>query len=156
VEQRGVPLTPRGRDRYDRCLAAAQEQPADDAFADFPDTVAALVGEELAYFRFARSAGTTAAQLAAFDLDDARDRARALAAGVLTAQPIRYEDFLPVSAAGIFRSNLDGAKDETYAEASSREVFERHLGCKLVSSDALYARQQSDSLASVTGADPGT
>jgi uncharacterized glyoxalase superfamily metalloenzyme YdcJ len=156
VEQRGVALTPRGREHYDRCLAAAQEQPAYDAFADFPDTVAALVGEELAYFRFARSAGTTAAQLAAFDLDDARDRARALAAGVLTAQPIRYEDFLPVSAAGIFRSNLDGAKDETYTEASSREVFERHLGCTLVSSDALYARQQSDSLASVTGADPGT
>ena len=153
VEQRGVALTRRGRERYDQCLAAAREQPAADPFADFPDTTEALVEAELAYFRFERRAGTTAGQLTPFDLGSARGRAAALAAGVLTAQPVRYEDFLPVSAAGIFRSNLDGARDETYAAASSPDEFETYLGCTLLSSDELYARQQSDSLAALTETD---
>jgi hypothetical protein len=41
------------------------------------------------------------------------------------AQPITYEDFLPVSAAGIFQSNLG---DETHTRShgnASREAFER-------------------------------
>lgn len=159
VEQRGVALTGSGRRLYDRCLAMQQKRVGDsteESFAGFPDTARELIAADLAWFRFARAEGATSGQLAAFDLDHPRGRADALAAGLLIARPIRYEDFLPVSAAGIFRSNLDGTKDETYAATSSREAFEHHLGRALLSSDALYARQQSDSLAVVRGdvADP--
>ena len=35
--------------------------------------------------------------------------------GLVEAQPITYEDFLPVSAAGIFQSNLGGAQNDAYA-----------------------------------------
>ena len=47
--------------------------------------------------------------------------------------PVTYEDFLPVSAAGIFRSNLDAKSgDVGAAGASSQEVFEAALGRRVV------------------------
>ena len=47
----------------------------------------------------------------------------------LTVEPLVYEDFLPVSAAGIFASNLgtDDAKHE-YNESSNQSLFEKDLG----------------------------
>ena len=43
--------------------------------------------------------------------------------GRLTAHPIVYEDFLPESAAGIFRSNLDGRGTTRHLqEAAPRDV----------------------------------
>lgn len=76
VEARGVALTPKGRERYDAAMAAAD--PA-AVWADyFPRTDAEIAEAGLAYYR----AGDP-------------------------STPIVYEDFLPASAAGIFRSNLD-------------------------------------------------
>ncbi|GEK51782.1 hypothetical protein HVE01_25030 [Vreelandella venusta] len=37
--------------------------------------------------------------------------------GIVEAQPIIYEDFLPVSAAGIFQLNLGGAERENPSKA---------------------------------------
>jgi uncharacterized glyoxalase superfamily metalloenzyme YdcJ len=76
VEARGVALTPRGRERYDAAMAAAD--PAAVWSRYFPSTDAEMAAEGLAYYR----SGDPSA-------------------------PIVYEDFLPASAAGIFRSNLD-------------------------------------------------
>ncbi|KBZ68821.1 hypothetical protein K875_01378 [Mycobacterium [tuberculosis] TKK-01-0051] len=76
VEARGVALTPKGRERYDAAMAAAD--PA-AVWADyFPRTDAEMAAAGLAYYR-----------------------------GGDPSAPIVYEDFLPASAAGIFRSNLD-------------------------------------------------
>ncbi|MCK8646264.1 2-oxoadipate dioxygenase/decarboxylase [Mycobacterium colombiense] len=76
VEARGVALTPKGRERYDAAIAAAD--PA-AVWADyFPRTDAEMAAAGLAYYR-----------------------------GGDPSAPIVYEDFLPASAAGIFRSNLD-------------------------------------------------
>lgn len=76
VEARGVALTPKGRERYDAAMAAAD--PA-AVWADyFPRTDAEMPAAGLAYYR-----------------------------GGDPSAPIVYEDFLPASAAGIFRSNLD-------------------------------------------------
>lgn len=76
VEARGVALTPKGRERYDAAMAAAD--PA-AVWADyFPRTDAEMADAGLAYYR-----------------------------GGDPSAPIVYEDFLPASAAGIFRSNLD-------------------------------------------------
>jgi uncharacterized glyoxalase superfamily metalloenzyme YdcJ len=89
VEARGVALTPRGRERYDAAMArlVGEANPARVWRHYFPSTDKEMVAEELGYYR-----------------------------GGDPAAPIVYEDFLPASAAGIFRSNLDrdtraGCKD---------------------------------------------
>ena len=76
VEARGVALTPKGRERYDAAMAAAD--PASVWHQYFPPTDAEMAAQGLAYYR-----------------------------GGDPSQPVVYEDFLPASAAGIFRSNLD-------------------------------------------------
>ncbi|MEE4278730.1 MAG: VOC family protein [Halieaceae bacterium] len=155
VEQRGAALTAAGRALYDRCLETARQMAKDrpyaealeEAFADFPDDLPALVEADLVYCRFALSAEDQTVKF-----DTAQDRAQALRAGRLRAEPIRYEDFLPVSAAGIFRSNLGDAEDESYAAASSREDFERVLGRSLRQSQNIYAEQQAVSLRAIAPA----
>jgi uncharacterized glyoxalase superfamily metalloenzyme YdcJ len=92
VEARGVALTPAGRDRYDAAMAAADEiaatgvpwqQAAESIWPQhFPETDRELADQKLAYYR-----------------------------GGDPTQPIVYEDFLPRSAAGIFRSNIDTDAD---------------------------------------------
>ncbi len=52
---------------------------------------------------------------------------------------ITYEDFLPVSAAGIFQSNLAGEAQREYAGASSQADFEAALGRAVIDPFALYA-----------------
>lgn len=80
VEARGVALTPRGRARYDAAMArlVGEADPARVWGDYFPSTDEEMAAQRLAYYR----RGDPAA-------------------------PIVYEDFLPASAAGIFRSNLD-------------------------------------------------
>ena len=78
VEARGVALTPKGRERYDAAMAHRRSDPARVWSHHFPSTDAQMAAQGLAYYR----------------------------GGDLSA-PIVYEDFLPGSAAGIFRSNLD-------------------------------------------------
>jgi uncharacterized glyoxalase superfamily metalloenzyme YdcJ len=80
VEARGVALTPRGRKRYDAAMAAlvGQHNPAQVWSQYFPSTDKEMAADGLAYYR----RGDPSA-------------------------PIVYEDFLPTSAAGICRSNLD-------------------------------------------------
>ena len=45
----------------------------------------------------------------------------------MQADPITYEDFLPVSAAGIFRSNLGSEEQRNYSANEARAAFERDL-----------------------------
>ncbi|WP_025737728.1 2-oxoadipate dioxygenase/decarboxylase [Mycobacterium genavense] len=80
VEARGLALTPRGRARYDAAMArlVGEADPARVWNEYFPSTDEEMAAAGLAYYR-----------------------------GGDPAAPIVYEDFLPASAAGIFRSNLD-------------------------------------------------
>jgi len=58
---------------------------------------------------------------------------------VRNGAPITYEDFLPVSAAGIFQSNLAGEAPRAYGEASSQAEFEAALGRPTIDPFDLYA-----------------
>ncbi|MDF3009158.1 MAG: hypothetical protein K0R86_3025 [Enterobacter kobei] len=58
--------------------------------------------------------------------------------GWITAQPIIYEDFLPVSAAGIFQSNLGNETQQRRHGNASREAFEQALGCAVLDEFTLY------------------
>jgi uncharacterized glyoxalase superfamily metalloenzyme YdcJ len=112
VEQRGIALTPSGRDLYDRMLAEVDARTA--AGADRPEAAREVwrhflprTDEDLA----CRGLGFFTYRVARPDRrgDEAdADLAGLVQAEVLTPEPIVYEDFLPRSAAGIFRSNLDG------------------------------------------------
>jgi uncharacterized glyoxalase superfamily metalloenzyme YdcJ len=107
VEARGVALTPKGRDRYDAAMArlSANDDPADVWSQYFPATDGEMATQGLAYYR---------------DGDPAK--------------PVVYEDFLPASAAGIFRSNLDRdaetddvADDSGYSMEWMAEAIGRHI-----------------------------
>ena len=154
VEQRGIALTRKGRQRYDALLARAREQAPGqryedrltEVFTEFPDDLDTLRAEGLAFFRYALTDdGLRHADPSAADLDiDAL-----LARGLVQANPITYEDFLPVSAAGIFRSNLGSAEQRNYSANEARAAFERDLGCAVHDEIALYEAAQAESLARV-------
>ncbi|MBC2667644.1 2-oxoadipate dioxygenase/decarboxylase family protein [Novosphingobium piscinae] len=130
VEQRGAALTPAGRARYDACLAALREEGAapEAAFAAFPDDFAALHAAGLAYARYVPTGRA----------GPAASLAEALARGLITAEPITYEDFLPVSAAGIFRSNLAEADQANATAVSSQAELEAAIGRPILDPFALY------------------
>lgn len=157
IEQRGAALTAMGRALYDRLLAEAQaEAPlaTDGAhavafnaaltrrFAVFPDDLEALRTEKLAFFRYFPDATARAGEPASSaSLDDL------LRAGALRAESILYEDFLPVSAAGIFRSNLGDQRAEESIARADRRAFEAALGAPVLDELALYEEAETRSLA---------
>jgi uncharacterized glyoxalase superfamily metalloenzyme YdcJ len=155
VEQRGVALTPKGRALYDQLLNDGRKQAAgldNDAhqavmngvFAAFPDSDQAMRREGLAYFHYYLSATGQTAK----DCTD-EDTEALIAQGLIEVQPITYEDFLPVSAAGIFQSNLGGAQSEAYAGSANRNSFEEALGAQVTDELSLYAERERASKAKV-------
>ncbi|KIJ03016.1 2-oxoadipate dioxygenase/decarboxylase HglS [Xanthomonas phaseoli] len=154
IEQRGLALTPKGRALYDALLAQARDADGagstgtdyatrlQTAFVAFPDDEALLRQEGLGYFRYTLTDAGRAdpAQVAAMPAETA------IALGLVSADPIIYEDFLPVSAAGIFQSNLGGAEQRAYAAHSSKRSFEQALGAQVHDEFALYAQLERESL----------
>ena len=65
--------------------------------------------------------------------------------GWLIAQPIIYEDFLPVSAAGIFQSNLGSDGGHRQHGHSSRSEFETALGAAVADEFSLYQQAEDRS-----------
>ncbi|WP_312368226.1 VOC family protein [Stenotrophomonas sp.] len=157
IEQRGLALTPKGRALYDALLAEARGgagstggdymQRLQDAFAAFPDTHAVLRREGLGYYRYR----LTDAGRAATAQQRALPAEVLIEQGLATADPIIYEDFLPVSAAGIFQSNLGGDEQRAYAARANRDAFEQALGANVSDEFAIYERLQAESLDSLRG-----
>ena len=156
IEQRGLALTPKGQALYDRLLAQTRDlvRPAADGsnaaeymatlaevFAEFPDDLETIRTEGLGYFRY------TATGMAASAEDLSRDPAALVAAGLLRATPIVYEDFLPVSAAGIFQSNLGDDAGQSFVANPNRARFEADLGAPVIDLYQRYAEAEAASLA---------
>ncbi|MBH0095751.1 VOC family protein [Psychrobacter sp. NZS113] len=172
IEQRGVALTPKGRALYDQLLNEARNQLGitpnednasqyyqilDETFSKFPDNYQALHDTDLAYFYYQLtdnihdSCKDRALLAAAFDKVDLNAVSRAeisklIDDGVIRIEPIVYEDFLPVSAAGIFQSNLNQSKNNSYDNASNQQEFEKALGSKVYDELKLYEEIQAQSL----------
>lgn len=156
IEQRGAALTPKGRALYDRLLNAARDELGEfpnegnaarynalmtHHFGEFPDSVEGMHEQGLAYFRyFATEKGMAASGLSQSSLEDL------LREGHVKAEPLVYEDFLPVSAAGIFQSNLGDAAQTDYGEHSNRQAFEQALGRATIDELGLYAATQQRSI----------
>jgi uncharacterized glyoxalase superfamily metalloenzyme YdcJ len=98
----------------------------------------------LAYFHyFLTTTGQTAKDCTEEDME------ALIAQGLIEVQPITYEDFLPVSAAGIFQSNLGSAQSEAYAGSANRKSFEEALGAQVTDELSLYAERERASKAKV-------
>ncbi len=83
-------------------------------FSDFPDDWETLRAQGLAYFRKTETG----------------------------FEPLTYEDFLPVSAAGIFRSNLDESGDSHALKATANQAaFEAALGRPVLDMFDIYTQQ---------------
>lgn len=158
IEQRGVALTPKGRALYDQLLNAARdelgaapneanaaryEQLLEQHFQAFPDNHAQMREQGLAYFRYFPSERGLAAR---GQPDPPRTLQALLSAGHVEVEPLVYEDFLPVSAAGIFQSNLGDAAQSHYAAHSNKAEFEKALGRSTIDELQLYDETQQRSV----------
>ena len=112
-------------------------------FQAFPDNHAQMREQELAYFRYF----VTEQGLAARGQAGQPQTLEALmAAGHVAVEPLVYEDFLPVSAAGIFQSNLGDAAQSHYTAHSNQAQFEQALGRRTIDELKLYAETQQRSM----------
>lgn len=157
IEQRGVALTPKGRALYDKLLndtralvrpaadgsnAAAYVATLGEVFAAFPDDWNGIRQAGLGYFRYSLTAKGQNASSHSATLETA------IADGLVTFDPIVYEDFLPVSAAGIFQSNLGDHAAQEFVASPNQVMFERDLGAKVVDEFAHYAQIEQTSIES--------
>ncbi|MCY1485727.1 hypothetical protein D9M68_193590 [compost metagenome] len=158
IEQRGAALTPKGRALYDRLLAATREElkafPGEDNarlyvellgkhFRAFPDDYESMRSQGLAYFRYFVTEKGIAARS---DLVRPRTLDDLIRAGHIHFEPLVYEDFLPVSAAGIFQSNLGDNAQASYQVSSNQADFQEALGATVLNELELYAATQRRSI----------
>ena len=152
IEQRGAALTQKGRALYDRLLATAQAdakgldpaasaQCLSETFQAFPDTHNEMRRQGLAFYRY--SPATTRGVPPGASSNSLENL---IASGILRFDPIVYEDFLPVSAAGIFQSNLGEGGTNRYDQSGSRQEFETALGSPTHDEMALYTEIECTSL----------
>lgn len=162
IEQRFYATTLQGRELYDACLTkadAAREKdptlpkrdfPAYEAlyaapFHPFPKTMQQLLAANLIYGLYS----PTPAGLAAKGSIRTTDVSELVRLGYVRANGLRYEDFLPVSAAGIFASNLNqyGTKSTAAQKpAYTKSQLESVLGKTIIDTDIMYRGQHNDAL----------
>jgi uncharacterized glyoxalase superfamily metalloenzyme YdcJ len=162
IEQRGAAVTPRGRELYDKCFHDAHESVAaasgssltfdsalSSTFSRYPDNWSELRTRGLVYFRYKVNLDHESARGKAKGLPSPIHIDQLLALGVVDYEPIIYEDFLPFSAAGIFKSNLSDQPEKPLAkksDANAQLELEDALGCKILDSFDIYDRLQKESI----------
>jgi uncharacterized glyoxalase superfamily metalloenzyme YdcJ len=113
-----------------------------ESFSAFPDEWEELRAKELAFFEYT----LTDKGVSVSNAGGVEGHFDALIAdGYIEATPILYEDFLPVSAAGIFRSNLKTDQNDNFEGKTNQSLFETQLGAKTIDSFDLYRDQQASS-----------
>lgn len=156
IEQRGIALTPKGRALYDKLLGQvrAEIRPAADgsnadayrtalrkSFSAFPDDWSIIRKDRLGYFSYTAVKRPDAGTSIRADNIDAL-----VADGLVRFDPIVYEDFLPVSAAGIFQSNLGDETIQDFSASPNQREFERALGTTVLNEFESYAALERSSL----------
>jgi uncharacterized glyoxalase superfamily metalloenzyme YdcJ len=150
-------VTPKGRDLYDKLLNQTLSQVSDkdpnykqvlnEEFKAFPDTKEELRKQELVYFKYSVDKDvlqTSAGKQRPKDFEDAIKK------GLITYEPVPYHDFLPVSAAGIFKSNLvEGGFVDSEKTQSKQPELEEGIGRPVIDSYELYASAEKDSIKEV-------
>ncbi|ANC92671.1 DUF1338 domain-containing protein [Azospirillum humicireducens] len=156
IEQRGIALTPKGRALYDALLqdsrrlvapaadgsnAAEYMMALQEVFAPFPDSWDEIRRQQLGYFSYSLTeAGRRNPPASDCDLETL------IGAGLVRFDPVVYEDFLPVSAAGIFRSNLGDDVQQDFSASPNQQRFEADLGAPVRNPFDLYAEIERASI----------
>lgn len=154
IEQRFYATTRRGRAIYDECLEkiekirASQPNVSKDeslfeeaslkVFSVFPSSLDGLLRESLVYACYS----PTPLGLARAGTIDTCDFGCLFDQGFVERVGLRYEDFLPVSAAGIFASNLNQygtMRTATKQPKYCQEQLEEIIGKSIVDIDVVYA-----------------
>jgi len=166
IEQRFYAVTPVGRELYDRCLAQAEadrDQDPDLAHRDFeafeaaysrafdpiPKTLTQLIERDLVYARYWPTPKGIAAAGSGSNPVNTADINELVRMGYADREGLRYEDFLPVSAAGIFASNLNQYGTQSTAAVKpeyTQEQLENVMGRSIIDADEAYAAMQARSI----------
>jgi len=162
IEQRFYATTKAGRELYDQCLAnadrAREQQPGlaksdyqaylqmyAEAFAPFPKTLEELLKHKLVFGRYSPTAKglENKSSITTADLESL------VANGYIQYEGLRYEDFLPFSAAGIFASNLGqygtesgAAEKPVYTQQTLEAIMQRDI----VDPNITYAGLEAESI----------
>lgn len=164
IEQRFYATTPAGRALYDKCLAEAEANTAKDpglakrdwaaaealyakSFAPFPKTLKGLLQQGLVYARYSATPKGVVSK-GSIRTTDILELCRL---GYAQYEGLRYEDFLPVSAAGIFASNLNqyGTKSTAAVKPTyTQSMLEDIMGKAIIDTDVAYLAMQSESVLS--------
>jgi uncharacterized glyoxalase superfamily metalloenzyme YdcJ len=158
VEQRGIALTHLGRKLYDDLLgqvrlkmqgvtksdyAGSYPTVLSEVFEQFPDNWKFLQKEGLGYFY----AQPNLERLLNKPITSSPNWHQLIDDGYVSFEPITYEDFLPVSAAGIFQSNLGNENSsKNYHAVSNQQIFHAALGATVLNEFDLYAALEEDSI----------
>ncbi|HMO18930.1 MAG TPA: VOC family protein [Oligoflexia bacterium] len=155
IEQRGAALTPKGRELYDYLLEEVRSiiipsadgsnareymEVLSSVFKKFPSSPEDLRKNRLAYFNYFKTAKFSKHDISGKPLDTCINE------GLVDFLPITYEDFLPISAAGIFSSNASDKTREDNFLKSSKDDFEEALGEKVLCEFELYREMEDHSL----------
>jgi len=160
IEQRFYATTQAGRALYDACLAeserirsnqppaandlSAHERACAEPFARIPKTLEELVSRGLVHALWEPTAkGRTERGTI-----DTHDFMELLRRGLVRCEGIRYEDFLPISAAGIFASNLNQYGTQSQGSAPRmycKSDLEAIIGRPIIDAEAIYASADRES-----------
>lgn len=159
IEQRGAALTSKGRKLYDEVIHEATQskllvcdkEPTFRTLFDkaLPDDWEALRSSGLIWVQYR----LTEKGMQQGKSSGARTLQQALDDDLVSWQPIQYEDFLPMSAAGIFQSNLhhdsavnvEGSAQDALSE--SKKQLREVLGEQgMINEMELYEEQQATSI----------
>ncbi len=162
IEERFYATTSAGRLLYDNCLAIADEareknqsllhsdfvayeQLCAAPFKPFPKTLPELLEQGLVYGKYS----PTALGIAARGTLHHTDIHEFVRQGLVQVEGLRYEDFLPVSAAGIFASNLNQGATQSTAQHKphyTQAMLEEILDQPIVDADVIYQGKQAASI----------
>ena len=159
IETRGAALTKEGLELYDKLLTETLSQAKQDdknyqevleqSFSKFPDTINELFDKNLVHFNFSinekflKQKETIDEDFKTFNLK------KLIQEEIIKITPMTYEDFLPISAAGIFKSNIvEGGftKAENRLELSTQNDIEEALGTKIIDPQTIYQEESKKSL----------
>jgi uncharacterized glyoxalase superfamily metalloenzyme YdcJ len=165
IEQRFYATTAAGRTLYDDCLSKAEAARSANPglaksdneayvasyaaeFAPFPKTLPELLEKGFVYGRFAVTP-KGASHVGKLTTTNIFALVRE---GLVEYEGLRYEDFLPFSAAGIFASNLGQYGTKATGENANictKEGLEAIMGRKIVDVNVVYKGQHCESLLQV-------
>ena len=156
IEERGAAVTLCGRRLYDDLLNEAMDKAkavgevitpqkmnefVENAFRRYPDSWDELRKQGLIYCSFRLTGKPLQSQdVQVLKLDTLVE------AGLVEAVPLTYEDFLPLSAAGIFQSNLGRATSSPLGAVADVEGFKDALGTTFHDPDELYRSMEERSI----------